>query len=80
MELDCVHGKESQILSGLNLSSCIALSDPDLDRARKFLKDQARHAVIVLDAIGGPSYLDNNCKQTNLMRNKLTLITYKGYK
>ena len=43
--------------------SCIALSDPDLNLARKFLKDQGREAYeIVLDAIGGPSYLDNNCK------------------
>jgi hypothetical protein len=45
-----------------SVASCIALNDPDLNHARKFLGDQGQKAYeIVLDAIGGPSYLDH-CK------------------
>ena len=45
-----------------SVASCIALSDPDLNHARKFFGDRGRRAYeIVLDAIGGPSYLEN-CK------------------
>ena len=46
-----------------SVASCIALDDPDLNLARKFLGDRGKEAYeIVLDAIGGPSYLDNKCK------------------
>ena len=44
--------------------SCLvhSLRDPDLDIARKFLGDRGKKAYeIVLDSIGGPSYLEN-CK------------------
>ena len=45
-----------------SVASCIALRDPDLDLARKFLGDRGKKAYeIVLDSIGGPSYLEN-CK------------------
>ena len=45
-----------------SVASCIALGDPDLNLACKFLGDRGKEAYeIVLDAIGGPSYLEN-CK------------------
>ena len=43
-----------------SVASCIARDDPDFNFARRFLKRQGESAYeIVLDAIGGPSYLEN---------------------
>src|SRR4028118_714015 len=62
MEMDCAHGIESHFAWIASIASCIALSDPDLNHARKFLGDRGKQAYeIVFDAIGSPSYLEN-CK------------------
>ena len=44
-----------------SIASCIALADPDLDFARRFLGKRGEDAyVLVLDAIGGHAYLDKS--------------------
>ena len=44
-----------------SVASCIALDDPDLDYARRFLGDRGRDAYdFAMDAVGGPSYLKDN--------------------
>ena len=44
-----------------SVASCIGLSDPDFDFARRFLKKQGEDAYhLALNAIGGPSYLERS--------------------
>ena len=45
-----------------SIASCIALEDPDLEFARKFLGKKGEDAyTFALDVLGGPSYLED-CK------------------
>lgn len=44
-----------------SIASCIAIEDPDLDYARRFLGDRGKDAYeFAMDAVGGPSYLKDS--------------------